>query len=289
MAQSNILLVGATGNVGTEIVKKLASLQVPFKALVHSDKKDDFLHSIPQAEIIKGDLNDKESLGKALQGIEKAFLLTNSSEKAEALQLNFVEAAQKAGVRHIVKLSQLAASVDSPVRFLRYHAHVENRIKDSGIAYTFLRPNLYMQGLLAFKDNIKNEGKFFAAIGNVGVSVVDVRDIAAVAATSLTQEGHENKTYTLTGPQALTHYEMADIFSSILNKPVSFIEVSPEQMKTTLESVNFPVWQADGLLEDYAHYARGEAAFVDDAVKNVTGTNAIAFAQFAEDYKDLFI
>lgn len=160
-----------------------------------------------------GDFDDADSLASALQGMKRALLLTNSSERAEVQQSTFVETARRAGVRHIVKLSQWAASTDSPVRFLRYHAVVEGKIKDSGIAYTFLRPNLFMQGLLAFREAIIGQGKFFAAIGEAKISVIDVRDIGAAAAAALAEEGHQGRTYNLTGPQALSHGEMAESLS----------------------------------------------------------------------------
>lgn len=288
MTQSKILITGATGNVGKQLVERMAQSDTPFKALVRSGSNHDYLKDIPQAEIITGDLADKQSLAEALKGIEKAFLLTNSSEQAEELQLNFVNAAHEAGVKHIVKLSQFAAEVNSLVRFLRYHAKVENRIKELGIDYTFLRPNLYMQGFLAFKDSIKKDGVFYASVGDARVSIVDTRDIAAIAARSLTEEGHENKIYNITSPQSLTHYEIAEIFSEVLDKKISFINVTDEQMAGALKAAGFPDWQVGGLIEDYAHYARGEASEVYDTVKEVTGTEAITFNRFAQDYKGLF-
>lgn len=289
MTQAKILITGATGNVGTQLVKRLSAAHVPFKAIVRGDDSNQYLKSIPEAEIIIADLADEKAVGKALRGIEKAFLLTNSSEQAETLQLNFAAAAHAAGVQHIVKLSQFAAAEQSPVRFLRYHARVENRIRELDLTYTFLRPNLYMQGLLAFKDYIKDEGQFYAAVGNAAISAVDVRDIAAVAAHALTTQGHENKIYDITGGEAVTHYEMADIFTRVLRKPVKFVDVSPEQMEGAVRAAGFPEWQVAGLIEDYAHYARGEAAVVSKAVQEVTGHAAIRFEQFVEDHKALFL
>jgi len=288
MTQTKILITGATGNVGTKLVKKLATLNIPFKALVRNNDSGDLLKSLPQAEVIVADLADESALSKALQGIEKTFLLTSSSAQAEQLQLNFVNAAKKAGVKHIVKLSQFAAEESSPVRFLHYHAKVENRIKELGLTYTFLRPNLYMQGLIAYKDFIHYEGLFYAALGNAAISMVDVRDIAAVAAIALTDAGHENKMYNVTGKEALTHYEMADIFSKVLGKKVTFVDVAPEQMEPALIAAGFPAWQAEGIIEDYAHYARGEAAAVYDDVCDVTGHSAISFEQFVTDHRDIF-
>lgn len=284
MKQANIFLTGATGSVGTELIQKLEPLNVQVKALVRGDSQASSLRSIPYVQTITGDLTDPAGFLGALEGIETAFLLTNSSEQAENLQINFLEAAQRAGVRHIVKLSQFAASESSPVRFLRYHARVENRIKELGFTYTFLRPNLYMQGLLSFKEYIRDKGHFFAAIGAGRVSAIDVRDIAAVAAACLTQTGHENKIYDLTGPEPLSHHEMAGILSRVLHKPVQFMDVTPTQMQAALHAAGFPQWQADGLIEDYAHYARQEAAAVCKTVEAVTGKSAVSFEQFARDY-----
>jgi uncharacterized protein YbjT (DUF2867 family) len=124
------------------------------------------LPALHAAEIVGGDFNDAASIAGALEGIDRAFLLTPSSEGAEAQQTAFVELARSAGVRHIVKLSQLAAASASPVRFLRYHAAVEQVLRASGLAYTFLRPNLFMQGLLGFRASILAQGQFFAAAGD---------------------------------------------------------------------------------------------------------------------------
>jgi len=288
MKQANIFLTGATGSVGTQLLQKLGSLNVPVKVLVRSQAQAAELAGNPLVQVVSGDLADPASFQAALEGVQKAFLLTNSSQQAESLQLGFVEAARKAGVSHIVKLSQFAASEYSPVRFLRYHARVENRIRALGITYTFLRPNLYMQGLLAFKEYIKENGQFFASVGNARVSAIDVRDIAAVAAACLTETGHENKIYNLTGPKPLTHYEMAEIFSRVLDKPVAFIDVTPEQIQAGLRAAGFPEWQVGGLIEDYAHYARGEAAVVSEAVETITGKTATTFEQFAKDYSRVF-
>lgn len=287
MKQAGIFLTGATGAVGTQLIQKLAAANVQLKALVRPGAQAAFLQDIPNLEVVSGDLADPATYQAALEGIEKAFLLTNSSEHAEALQINFAQAARRAGVRHIVKISQFAASETSPVRFLRYHAKVENTIRALGLTYTFLRPNLYMQGLLAFKDYIKDKGLFFASVADGRVSAIDVRDIAAVAAACLTGAGHENKEYNLTGPQALSHHQMAEIFTATLEKPVQFIDTTPEQMQAGLRAAGFPEWQVGGLIEDYAHYARGEAAAVSDAVQQITGKSAISFEQFARDYSPL--
>lgn len=277
-----ILITGATGNIGTALAKQLAAQGTAFRALVRSPKH------IPGADTLIGDMSDKDSLIKALQGVEKAFLLTNSSEEAEQLQSNFVDAAAAAGVKHIVKLSQFAAEKNSPVRFMRYHAAIEEKIIQSGMAYTFLRPNLFMQGLLGFADLIKHTHQFYASIGDAPVSLVDVRDIATVAAIALSQPGHENKVYDLTGPAAITHAQIAQFLSEATGKSISFVDVPAATMRPALIQAGFPEWQADGLLEDYAHYARGEAAAVSSVIEELTGNPARDFASFAREFASFF-
>jgi uncharacterized protein YbjT (DUF2867 family) len=285
---TKILITGATGTIGKELTKYLSAKGISFRAMVRSMQSAKETASLPGAELVQGDFNDLKSVEKALQGIEKAFLLTNSSEMAEQQQLSFVKIAASAGVRHIVKLSQWAADVQSPVRFLRYHAVVENLIKESGMDYTFLRPNLFMQGLLGFRETIIKQNQFFGAIGDAPISMVDIRDIAAVAGEALITPGHEGKIYNLTGPEALTHAEIAKKLSYVTGREIRFIDITPDVLKSTLLNVGFPEWQAEGLVEDYAHYKREEAAKISDDIKEVTGHEPRNFDTFAKDYAFLF-
>jgi uncharacterized protein YbjT (DUF2867 family) len=174
------------------------------------------------------------------------------------------------------------------VRFLRYHAAVERKIRESGMAYTFLRPNLFMQGLLAFRETIIGQARFFAAVGDARISAVDVRDIASAAVAALVEKGHEAQTYNITGPQALSHGEMAETLSGALGRRIDFVDVPPDAMRETLIKVGLPVWQADGVIEDYAHYARGEAAEITKGVQDATGRPPRTFDDFAGDYAHAF-
>jgi uncharacterized protein YbjT (DUF2867 family) len=238
-------------------------------------------------QVAAADFDDADSLAAAVAGVGRAYLVTPSSEQAEAQQVRFAELAAAAGVEQVVVLSQLAADEASPVRFLRWHAVVERRIRELGIGFTFLRPNLYFQGVLAFAPSIAAEGRFFAPIGDARVSAVDVRDIAAVAAVALTRPGHAGRTYTITGPAAITHAEIAAALSAALGRQITFVDAPPEVFAESLRGV-LPPWQVDGLLEDYAHYARGEAAAVHPTVVEVTGQQPRDIGQFARDYADAF-
>ena len=287
-AEDLILVTGATGNTGSALLQQLETRGARARAMVRGQPDSARLRGT-SATIVRGNFDDPRSLEAALEGVTHAYLVTPSSPDAEAQQVRFAELAAAAGVRHLVKLSQFAADEASPVRFLRYHAAVERRIRELGIGFTFLRPNLYFQGLLAFQPMIAKEGSFVAPIGEARVSAVDVRDIAGVAATVLTQQGHEGKTYTITGPAAVTHTEMASAIAEAIGRTVAFVDVPPQAFAGALRAAGVPPWQVDGLLEDYAHYARGEAAAVSAHVREVTGVNPHDIGTFARDYARAFV
>jgi uncharacterized protein YbjT (DUF2867 family) len=281
-----VLVTGATGNTGRPLVELLVGRGEPVRAMVRSAAGAAQFAGGP-VEAVVADLDDPRAVAVALAGVDRAYLVTPSSERAQAQQEQFVDLAAEAGVRHLVKLSQFAAAEDAPVRFLRYHAAVERRIRQRGIGFTFLRPNLYFQGLFALAGAIREQSQLYAPIGDARVSAVDVRDIAEVAAAALTQPGHLGATYTITGPAAVTHAEIAAAIGAAVGRPVSFVDVTPETFAAALRGV-LPDWQVDGLLEDYAHYARGEAADVAPTVTDVTGRPPRTVVDFARDHADVF-
>jgi uncharacterized protein YbjT (DUF2867 family) len=252
------------------------------RALTRDPGKADIIR-LPQVEVFKGDFEDADSIRQACNGVDGAFLLTNSTERAEQQQIAFIRVAQQSGIRHIVKLSQLHADAGSPGRFLRYHAAAEAAIRESGLTFTFLRPNLYMQGLLNFRQSITQKSAFFAPVGDARISAVDVRDLADVAVAALTTSQHDDKTYSLTGPDALTFADMAQQLSKAVGRAIMFVDVPPESMRVALADLDFPAWQADGLLEEFAMYRRGEAAGVEPGVRQALGRPPRSFEDFARD------
>jgi uncharacterized protein YbjT (DUF2867 family) len=282
-----ILITGATGTVGSEIVKRLSAQGVQVRAVTRDVRKV-AANRLPHLQFVQGDFDDPDSMRRACAGVERAFLLSNSTERAEQQQIAFVEVAQKSGVRHIVKLSQLHADVNSPGRFLRYHGAVEAAVRAAGLTFTFLRPNLFMQGLLNFRQSIKEKSAFFAPAGEAAISAVDVRDLADVAVAALTGSPHDNKSYSLTGSEALTFQEMAQQLSVALGRTITFVDIAPEAMRAALDGLGFPAWQADGLLEEFAMYRRGEASGVESGVLEALSRSPRSFAQFAHDYGPLF-
>jgi uncharacterized protein YbjT (DUF2867 family) len=282
-----ILITGATGTVGSEVVKRLSAHGVQVRAVTRDPWKAD-AHRLPHVHFVQGDFEDGDSMRRACSSVDRAFLLTNSTARTEHQQIAFTRVAHQSGVRHIVKLSQLHADTHSPGRFLRYHAAVEAAVQASGLTFTFLRPNLYMQGLLNFRQSIQEQSAFFAAAGDARISTVDVRDLADVAVAALTTAQHDNQSYALTGPEALTFAAMAYQLSRAIGRTITFVDVPPASMRAALAALGFPAWQADGLLEEFAMYRRGEAAGVEPGVREALGRPPRSFDEFARDYAPLF-
>jgi uncharacterized protein YbjT (DUF2867 family) len=282
-----ILITGATGTVGSEVVKRLSGHGIPVRAVTRDPRKAD-AYRLPHVHVVQGDFEDVDAMRRACADVDRAFLVTNSTARTEHQQIAFTRVARQSGVRHIVKLSQLHADPSSPGRFLRYHAAVEAAVQASGLTFTFLRPNLYMQGLLNFRQSIQEQSAFFAAAGEARISAVDVRDLADVAVAALTTAQHDNKSYALTGLDALTFAEMAHQLSRAVGRTITCVDVPPESMRAALADVGFSAWQADGLLEEFAMYRRGEATGVEPGVREALGRPPRSFDEFARDYAPLF-
>ena len=284
---SSLLITGATGMIGSLLADALVDHGVEFTVMLRPGGSGDQIAGKPGVSSTEGDFDDPASLRRALEGVDRAFLLTNSTERTEAQQIAFIEAAQAQRVGHVVYLSQLAADQQSPVRFLRYHGAVEAALRDSTVGWTFVRPNLILQALIPFAPMIA-QGALQVPIGDAAVSVVDARDIAAVAAAALTEDGHVGKTYTVTGSAAVTHAEIATELGDAVGRTVPFERIPPEAFLAALTGAGMPEWQAEGLVEDYDHYDRGEASAVSPDVAQVTGTSPRSLRDFAHDYSDAF-
>lgn len=278
---NTLLITGATGTVGSVLVPALQATGTTVHAMSRKHR------DIPGATTVLADLRDPASLEAALTGVTGVFLNSPSTPDAAHLQSRFADIAQAAGVQRVVLLSQYAADVDSPVRFLRWHAEVERHVRELDLEVTVLRPNLYLQSLLAFAANAARTGVLAAPIEEAAVSAIDTRDIADVAAAVLTESGHAGATYTLTGPRAVTHAEITAALSNASGRDITFAPVPTNQFAAALEGL-MPPWQLDGLLEDYAHYDRGEAAEVHTSVADLLGRPARSIKDFARDHAEAF-
>jgi len=260
-----MVIIGATGQVGGEVLRRLVQRDVPVRALVRDPAKAESVRR-RGVETVEGDFARPETLVRALEGADTMFLACAAVPEQVELESDAIDAAVRAGVRRVVKLSILGAEAGSPVPFRDWHGRVEQNLKDSGAHYTILRPNFFMQGLPAL---VGADGDIHAPTGDGRVGWVDVRDIAEVAARALTQEGHEGKTYTVTGPESFSLAEVADKLSEVVGREVHHVDVSPEAAREGMVSSGMSEWFAQALLALFAAIRRGGLDVVTDTISSM--------------------
>jgi uncharacterized protein YbjT (DUF2867 family) len=280
-----ILITGASGNVGSQVLKQLSATGAKLRAMYRNQQA---AASAPKGiEVAIADFAKPEELKQALRGVEKLFLLCAPVPELPQLEANAVDAAKSAGVKHIVKLSAIGAG-EGAHTFARGHQAAERKLRESGIAYTFLRPNGFMENFLLYTGTLQSQGAFYGSGSESPVSYIDVRDIAAVTAKALTSSGHENKIYELTGPEGLSNSDVAAKIGAAVGKPVKFVRVPEAQARQSMISTGMPEWTADAILDLQYFYDAGKAAAVSKDVERVTGRKAISFDQFVRDFRDAF-
>jgi uncharacterized protein YbjT (DUF2867 family) len=278
------LVSGATGTNGKEIVLQLANLGIPVKALVRDMAKATPFRG-KCVHVTVGDLNEPATLEEAFETVDRALLLPANNANQLEQERTFIDAAKRAGVQHIVKFSALGAdNPKSGSRIIRWHAEAEDYLEESGLAWTHLRPSMFLQNLLGSAASIAGEGALYAPLGDARVAAVDVRDIAAVAVKALTERGHEGKAYTITGPEALTYSEVAGKLTAALGKPVRYVDVPPARFKQSLLGAGMPDWQADALLEIFEHVMKPLGAEVTNVIAEIARKAPTTFDQFARDH-----
>ena len=282
-----ILVAGATGRTGSEVVKALIGKGEQVRALVRDPERAGAIQG-PGVELVVGDVEKPETWDAALQGVDKAFLLSPEGPQMAELHGKFADAAKGAGVRHLVRMSILVANPDSPLAIGRWHGEADRNVENSGIPYTIIRPAYFMQNLVGSARMIASESAFPGAMGDGKVGVIDTRDIGNVAATVLTSDGHEGKIYPLTGPEALSMGELAGKLSAALGKEVKYINVPQQDAKAGMMAMGMPDWMADGWTAMAMMISTGAANMVTPMVKEVTGQEPRSFDQFAGDYVDAF-
>ena len=225
-----------------------------------------------------------ETLAPALKGVEKALLLTAPSPDAVQQETNFIRAAKRAGVRYIVKFSAYGAGLKAPHFYGREHGRGERELEASGLPFTILRPNGFFQNFLGSANSIQTRNAFHAPAGEMKLSGVDVRDVAAVAARVLTEAGHEWQRYTITGPEALSHEEIAGRFSKVLGRTIQFVDTPEEATRDWLLAAGLDAWHVDKILDLYRYYRSGAAEEVTYTVERVGRKAPINFEQFVRDH-----
>ena len=294
-----IVVTGATGNAGSEVVRALAARGERVRAFVRDPgRARDVLGE--GVELAVGDFADLASVRAALEGADALLLSCADDPRRVGWETAAIDAAVAAGVCRIVKLSAAAAEPGSPVAFWDWHGQVEQYLRSCGTGWVILRANWYMSNLLAAASGVAAEGRLYAPAGQARIAMIDPRDVGAAAAAVLcspghggspghgASPGHEGQTYLLTGPRAITYDEVAAGLSAATRSTVEFVDVPGDAAYQAMIGDGMPSFVAEQIIAMFAELRRGVAAQVSPAVETLTGSAPRDFASFATDHARLF-
>ncbi len=296
MASRKILVTGATGNVGASLIADLVDLGASVRALTRSESSARSLrHS--GVEVAVADLENPETLDAAFRGVDKVFLLTAPGPNQVTQAMNGIAAAKRAGTPHIVRMSALLVASDSPARIGRQHAAIETDLRASGLPYTILNSHFFMQNTMMTADTVASgcpdcgHGIVRMPFRDGKIGMIDARDIAEVAAKVLTDdEGHEGRSYTLTGPASISFHDVAAGLARVLGKEVVYVDIPFEVAQESMAAIwGLSDWFVDALHEYFRAFGRGLGDIVTDDVGRVTGHAARSFETFARDFAPVFV
>jgi uncharacterized protein YbjT (DUF2867 family) len=282
-----ILVTGASGNAGRTVVDEMRKSGVPFRAMVRSEED---ARKVPAGiPAVIADFASRESMKDALTGVDSVYLVCSPIPALVELESNVIEASREKGVQHLVLNSSVGAG-DYPKSFPGWHRIVEDKLKASGLAFTILRPNSFMQNILSFfAPSVRQQGAFFAAMGDARVSYLDLRDIAAVVARVVTSPSeHIGKTYELNGPEAVTYAELAGRIARVCDRPVKFVDIPEAAQRTSMLDLGMPEWQVDALLDLQRYYTNGQGGEVTEVLAQLLGRPPVALDSFLKEFRDSF-
>jgi uncharacterized protein YbjT (DUF2867 family) len=291
MTQGKILVTGSTGAIGSYIVHQLLYRKVNFRAAYH-DAANLSKVNLPGVEVVQIDYDRLETIRTSLAGVEKLFLLTPDLYEYEVVNIisTFVDEARKAGVKKIVDMSVMGADAGFKTITGTRYRDAETVIEASGISYTHLRPNYFMQNFVNFyAQNIREHDAFYLPLDDAKISFVDIQDVASVAVESLVNDGHCGKAFTITGPESLSCYETAQILSEVTERKIDYVSISENETRKRLGETNMPLNVVEYLIYSYKFTREGNFSLITDTVEQVTGKRPISFKQFAAQNKQTFI
>jgi NAD(P)H dehydrogenase (quinone) len=281
-----ILVTGATGTIGSHLVPSLLEQDAAVRVLVRDADKARAAFG-DDVDIVSGDLRDASSVSVALKGVEKIFLNSPSLNGFVDLQRPLIDAANAAGVGHLVRLSVAGAAPDATTSYGRGHFVLDEHLKASTLSWTILQPNGFMQNLLSNVVTIK-AGAIYASAGDGHVAMIDARDIAEVAASVLIKGGHTGESLVLTGGEAVTYNAVAAAFATELGHDVRYVDTPPEVTRQNLLGFGLPAEQVEDILALFAIFRAGLASTVTPTVANVLGRAPRSLAIFVHDYRAVF-
>jgi uncharacterized protein YbjT (DUF2867 family) len=283
-----ILIAGASGTVGRAVLEEVRKSGKPFKAMYRSEA--DAKSAPAGTTTVIADFSDKERLRRALAGVDTVFLVCSPIPQLVELESNVIDVCAEKGIRHVVLNSALGAG-DYPKSFPSWHRQVEDKLRNTRLGFTILRPNSFLQNIVAFQaPSIRAQGVFYLAMGNAKLSFIDVRDVGAAAARILmTPEAHAGKTYELNGPGAFSYPEVAQQISQVTGRSVQFIDIPEEAQRKAMLEMGMPDWQVTALLDLQQYYSKlGKGGEVTDTLPKLLDRAPITLDQFLNENKDSF-
>ena len=282
-----ILITGATGKTGSATAKSLGEKGETFRALIRNEEKKEGLESLG-GEVVIGSIENTEVVNQSMQGVKTLLVLLPNSESQLALEKQLVDSAKQAGVERIVKMSSIEATPDATSPIPKLHLESEEYIKQSGLAWTMIKPNFYMQNLLASAGTIKEQGKIFLPMGDGKTGMIDTTDVGKVLAKVLSEDGHESMNHEITGPEILSFYEVAEIFSEVLGKQVDYVDVPIDAYKETLGQFLTNQWHLDAVIDLFKGIAEGGIEDKTDTFNELMGETPKSLSQFLAENSFIF-
>lgn len=288
MASSNILILGASGQTGTETANILSLGGFPVRVTYREESELTKLEG-KYSDSYKADYNDVDSLKAAMEGCERVLLIQPVNPDMVPNAKNVYEAAQACGVSHITRVSNMATGPDIGSVIAQYHYESDELLKSLGCTYTLLKGANYYQNLIYSAVMIVRQRQFALPLGNANVAHIDMRDIARVAAHCLVDSGHENKEYTLTGPEAPTMHIVARKLGKVIGSEVKYIGVAPIAATQAFKDQGLPEWPAEAIGTMFMEYASGKYNFVTQDFTNITGEQPRTFENYMREYREYFL
>lgn len=282
-----ILVTGASGNAGGAVINELLKTATPFRGMYRSQQ--DAAKAPPGVATVVADFSSMESMNRALTGIESVYLVCSPIPALVELESSVIDACRGSGVKHLMLNSALGAA-DYPQSFPAWHRAVEDKLKASGLGFTILRPNSFMQNIVSYvAPSVREQGAFFAAMGDARVSYLDLRDMAAVVARVMASPAaHLGKTYELNGPEALTYSELAQRIARVCNRQIRFVDIPEAAHRAGMMDMGMPEWQVDALLDLQRYYTCGQGGEVTGVLPQLLGRAPLDLDSFLEEFKSSF-
>lgn len=265
-----ILVIGGTGTVGRHVVAELLTRGANFAVgSRHPEKVNELVG--PEVRVVPLDLDNEASVKQAVRSAGKLFLLTPGESAHDEQAMRVIEAARGAGTGHVVRLSAYGADANPTYSVGRIHREVELALLASGVTSTILRANHFMENTLAFAPRIKVAGNFSTPSADARISHIAAKDIGAAAAHILMNEGFENQSLDLSGPEANTMAEVADALSRATGRNIEYVPVTDDEWRQIVAAAGMPALYIDALLELYDFDRAGNMSAVNNNVQQIIG------------------